>query len=126
MENHCEFDLRRGGERPPLIRKLIDAKGLAKVGVMRSAGHNATLLCGDNERDTDAAESNYNLRPLMTAKEVGEILCVPTKTVMNLGRAGDLPRHKIGSKTVRFDPADVYEYLQKTRIVDKEEDNRSE
>ena len=63
----------------------------------------------------------FGMMPLMTAEEVGRILSVPAKTVMNLARAGDMPRHKIGAKTVRFDLADVYEYRQKTKMVGGEE-----
>ena len=70
-----------------------------------------------------ANNGDVELVPLMTAREVAELLRVPVKTVLNLSRRGDLPRLKIGDKTVRFDRADVLEYLIKRKaasVVGKE------
>lgn len=58
----------------------------------------------------------FGIRPLMNAEDVGKALSSPTKTVMNLARAGKLPRVMVGSKSVRFRPADVEEYIKRATV----------
>jgi excisionase family DNA binding protein len=69
------------------------------------------------DSDYKTVIETFGTAPLLTAEEVARILAVPKKTVMNLARAGDLPRHKIGTKTVRFSLTDVNEYMRRTRVV---------
>ena len=77
--------------------------------------------------DYKTAIDTFGTMPLMTAEEVGRVLSVPEKTVMNLARAGDLPRHKIGTKTVRFSTADVAEYIRRARVtLEREEEEDAE
>jgi len=77
--------------------------------------------------DYKTAIEAFGTMPLMTAEEVGRVLSVPEKTVMNLARAGDLPRHKIGTKTVRFSTADVAEYIRRARVtLEREEEEDAE
>jgi len=57
----------------------------------------------------------FGVPGLMTAEEVGRILSVPAKTVMNLYRSGELTGCIIGKKTVRFHPKDVAEYIERSR-----------
>jgi len=68
------------------------------------------------------ANGEIHIAPRLTPREVSELLHVPTKTVLNLARRGDIPRHKI-RKTVRFDPADIVEYLEKTKAAGQVEEN---
>lgn len=63
------------------------------------------------------------IQPLLTADEVARILNVPRKTVLNLSRRGDFVRLKIGDRTVRFDPADILQYLQNTKAAGQVEEN---
>ena len=68
------------------------------------------------------ANGEIHIEPRLTPREVSELLHVPTKTVLNLARRGDLARHKFG-KTVRFDPADIVEYLEKTKAAGQVKEN---
>jgi excisionase family DNA binding protein len=52
---------------------------------------------------------------LLTAREVGELLGLSTETVLRRYRAGELPGFRLASNVLRFDPADVDEWLDNRR-----------
>ena len=52
------------------------------------------------------------LKPLLwTAPQVAELLCVPTRRVYALTRAGLLPHVRLGSRQIRFDERAVREWI---------------
>lgn len=51
--------------------------------------------------------------PLLTAKEVGEILSVPYKSVYELA----IPRVRLGPGRIRWRPADIREFINR-RVED--------
>ena len=53
--------------------------------------------------------------PLLTARQVGELLGLSTETVLRKWRKGDLPGFRIASNVLRFAPADINAWLQATR-----------
>jgi predicted DNA-binding transcriptional regulator AlpA len=55
------------------------------------------------------------LEPLLTAKQVGITLGQHAKTVLDAFYRGDLRGIKLGARTVRFDPADVQDYIDRHR-----------
>jgi len=61
----------------------------------------------------DLVGDGYDPEPLLTADEVAEILRVPKDAVYELS----LPRVRIGTRRVRWRPADVREFIQQ-RVED--------
>jgi excisionase family DNA binding protein len=55
------------------------------------------------------------LSKLLTKEAVGEILGKHPRTVIGLAKAGELPAIRLGRRTVRFDPADVQDYIDRHR-----------
>lgn len=51
----------------------------------------------------------------MTAREVGEWLGVSTETVLRRYRRGELPGYRIASNALRFDEAELAEWLDVRR-----------
>lgn len=56
----------------------------------------------------DFVGDGYDPEPLLTAEQVGKILQVPTKTVYDLA----IPRVRISDRRLRWQPADVREWIQ--------------
>jgi excisionase family DNA binding protein len=54
--------------------------------------------------------------PLLTPAGVAAVTGQHRKTVLKAYRRGDLPGIKLGARTVRFDPADVPNYLDAHRV----------
>jgi excisionase family DNA binding protein len=54
---------------------------------------------------------------LLTPEQVAAALGRHPKTVLNLFNRGELPGNKLGSRTVRFDPADVQAYIDAHRMA---------
>ena len=55
--------------------------------------------------------------PLLTPEQVAQMLGRHPKTVLNLVARGELRAIKLGARTVRFDPADVADYVDAHRTV---------
>lgn len=53
-------------------------------------------------------------QPLLTKKDVEELLAIKERTINNLMANGELPYIKIG-KAVRFDPKDVEAFIQRQK-----------
>ena len=60
------------------------------------------------------------LSELHTAEQVGVTLGKHPKTVLLLFRRGELPGIKLGARTVRFDPRDVQDYIDRHRVKAQE------
>jgi excisionase family DNA binding protein len=54
---------------------------------------------------------------LLTPEEVGLILGRHPKTVLALFNRGELAGIRLGARSVRFDPADVQDYIDAHRTV---------
>jgi excisionase family DNA binding protein len=54
---------------------------------------------------------------LLTPEQVGAKLARHPKTVLNLFNRGELPGVKLGSRTVRFHPVDVENYINAHRTA---------
>ena len=67
----------------------------------------------DQEAQTRLVGDGYDVEPLLTAEQVGEILSVPMKSVYDL----PIPRVRIGERRVRWRPADVTRFIQR-RVED--------
>ncbi len=52
-----------------------------------------------------------NRRRLMTAKEVADYLGLALDTVLKMSRDGRLPSVRVGSRTLRFRPETIDEYI---------------
>jgi excisionase family DNA binding protein len=55
------------------------------------------------------------LTRLLTTREVAEALGVSSATVLRRWRAGDLPGFRIASNCLRFDEAEIGDWLQERR-----------
>jgi excisionase family DNA binding protein len=55
------------------------------------------------------------LSPLLTTRQVAELLSVSPATVLRRWRAGELPGYRISSNALRFDPAEVRQWLEARR-----------
>ena len=54
--------------------------------------------------------------PLMTAREVAELLAVSPETVLRRWRAGELPGFRLAPNVLRFQREDVDAWLQGRRV----------
>ena len=63
----------------------------------------------EEEFRPDYEGDGYDPEPLLTAKEVAEIVRVPRKSVYDLG----IPRVRIGERRVRWRPDDVREFIER-------------
>ena len=54
------------------------------------------------------------LQPLMTYREVGEVLGVTDRTVWELVRRGELKNVRVG-RSVRVDPTDLRNYIEASK-----------
>lgn len=52
---------------------------------------------------------------LLTVAETAARLCVSKRAVWSLISGGDLPVHRVGSRSVRVDPSDLAAYLASVR-----------
>ena len=52
---------------------------------------------------------------LLTAREVGELVGLSTESVLRRWRAGEIPGFRIASNVLRFDPAEIDQWLQSCR-----------
>jgi|GEM_PF-2516559 len=103
------------GEYGQRVNSALDKEFEIDVGVTKRAK-------SEYNSDYKTVAETFGIEPLLKAEEVARILGVPKKTVENLGRTGDLPRHKLGTKTVRFSPADVAEFIRRTRVAPETEE----
>jgi excisionase family DNA binding protein len=55
------------------------------------------------------------LPKLLTAEHVALLLGKHPRTVLQMAAAGKIPAIRLGHRTVRFDPADVQEYIDAHR-----------
>jgi len=53
--------------------------------------------------------------PLLTARELGEYLGLSPATVLRRWRAGEIPGFVLSTNVVRFDPAEIDEWLAARR-----------
>jgi excisionase family DNA binding protein len=54
--------------------------------------------------------------PLLTAREVAEMLAVSPETVLRRWRAGELPGFRLAPNVLRFRAADIEAWLQGRRV----------
>ncbi len=59
------------------------------------------------ERSPDLVGDGYDAEPLLTARDVGRVLRMRTKSVYSLA----IPRVVIGPRRIRWRPADVTEFI---------------
>ena len=52
---------------------------------------------------------------LLTARELGELVGLSTESVLRRWRAGEIPGFRIASNVLRFDPAEIEEWLERCR-----------
>ena len=52
---------------------------------------------------------------LLTAREVGELVGLSTESVLRRWRAGEIPGFRLASNVLRFDPAEIEEWLEQCR-----------
>ena len=52
--------------------------------------------------------------PLRTAKDVGDLLRVPVRSVYTYVEQGLLPCHRVGKRVLRFSDADLAEFLRRS------------
>jgi excisionase family DNA binding protein len=50
--------------------------------------------------------------PLLTTREVAELLSVSPETVLRRWRAGEIPGYRLASNCLRFDPAKIDAWLR--------------
>jgi excisionase family DNA binding protein len=55
------------------------------------------------------------LSPLLTTREVAALLGLSPATVLRRWRAGELPGYRLASNVLRFDPAEVRQWLEARR-----------
>lgn len=65
----------------------------------------------EEEIRPDLVGDGYDDEPLLTVREVGEMLSVPWKSVYDL----PLPRVRITRRRIRWRPADVREFIDRRR-----------
>jgi predicted DNA-binding transcriptional regulator AlpA len=53
--------------------------------------------------------------PLLTTREVGELLAISPEAVLKRWRAGDLPGFRLSSKVLRFRQSEIVEWLEEHR-----------
>jgi excisionase family DNA binding protein len=54
-------------------------------------------------------------RPLLTTRQVAELLAVSPATVLRRWRAGEIPGYRLGSNVLRFDADEVQAWLEARR-----------
>jgi excisionase family DNA binding protein len=54
-------------------------------------------------------------QPLLTTRQVAELLAVSPATVLRRWRAGELPGYRLGSNVLRFSADEVAEWLETRR-----------
>ncbi len=69
-----------------------------------------------NRMADDAPDQARPFMPLIDAKAAGELLGVPHTWLLAQARARNIPHHRLGHY-VRFNPEDLQEWLQETRIT---------
>jgi excisionase family DNA binding protein len=62
--------------------------------------------------------------PLLTLAEAAEFLGVSERTVQRLAAAGDIPRRRISTRTVRYAQADLVAYIRRSREVAEPKEGR--
>lgn len=62
-------------------------------------------------------EREPELPKLLDAEQVGEMLGKHPRTVLQMAVAGRIPAIRLGHRTVRFDPADVQDYIERHRTA---------
>lgn len=75
-------------------------------------------------RRTRSVRDGRPFTPLIDAKAAGALLDVPYTWLLAQARAGRVPHHRLGHY-VRFDPADLREWLKDTRIGPAPLDHRA-
>jgi len=53
-----------------------------------------------------------NAQPLLTTREVAELLGLSPATVLRRWRAGELPGYRLGSNVLRFSAAELSQWLE--------------
>jgi excisionase family DNA binding protein len=56
-----------------------------------------------------------NTQPLLTTRQVAELLAVSSATVLRRWRAGEIPGYRLGSNVLRFSAVDVEAWLEARR-----------
>ena len=64
-------------------------------------------MSSPEERAGHLVGDGYDAEPLLKARDVGQLLRVPTKSVYSL----PIPRVVIGPRRIRWRPADVAEFI---------------
>lgn len=59
------------------------------------------------------------MQQLLSADQTGRLLGVTVRTLYTLSQRGELPCIKIG-RSVRYDPRDIDQYIQRNRSTGKE------
>jgi excisionase family DNA binding protein len=54
---------------------------------------------------------------LLTAEDVARLLGKHPRTILVMAGTGELPAVRLGHRTVRFDPADLQDYIDRHRTV---------
>ena len=64
----------------------------------------------------ETPDQAHPFTPLIDAKAAGELLGVPHTWLLAQARTRNIPHHRLGHY-VRFNPEDLREWLQETRIM---------
>jgi len=81
---------------------------------MRKEGSENPRSPGGNSGGIAPAELRLSSR-LLTADDMADMLSVPRRTVYSLVDQGHLRALRVGSRLLRFHPADVAEFLERAR-----------
>jgi excisionase family DNA binding protein len=68
----------------------------------------------DKLRTTNEPDHGTVVKPLLTYREVAEVLGVTDRTVWELVRKGELRNVRVG-RSVRIDPADLKQFIEDSK-----------
>jgi len=68
----------------------------------------------DKLRSDNDPDHGTEVKPLLTYREVAEVLGVTDRTVWELVRKGELRNVKVG-RSVRIDPADLRQFIEDSK-----------